>query len=153
MRRIQVSDVASILPVVSMVQGGNSGTALHAIRMRLKNGSKITLADEIDSRQEARWVVSQIETLAGMKLDTHVEVDLPLGVSSQPPQQASGQIFTSSAQRKSATASVGVFFVFLFAMFGFMAWRMTSFSSRTKSSRTAAAAPIKPVARRVFRHR
>src|SRR6266436_5741727 len=148
-RRIQVSDVASILPVVSMVQGGNSGTALHAIRMRLKNGSKITLADEIDSRQEARWVVSQIETLAGMKLDTHVEVDLPLGVSSQPPQQASGQIFTSSAQRKSATASVGVFFVFLFAMFGFMAWRMTSFSSRTKSSRTAAA-PIKPVARRVF---
>ncbi len=150
MRRIQVSDVASILPVVSMVQGGNSGTALHAIRMRLKNGSKITLADEIDSRQEARWVVSQIETLAGMKLDTHVEVDLPLGVSSQPPQQASGQIFTSPAQRKSARASVGVFYVFLFAMFGFMAWRMTSFSSRTKSSRTAAAAPIKPVARRVF---
>jgi len=95
-------------------------------------------------------VVSQIETLAGMKLDTHVEVDLPLGVSSQPPQQASGQIFTSPAQRKSATASVGVFFVFLFAMFGFMVWRMTSFSSRTKSSRTAAAAPIKPVARRVF---
>src|SRR6266446_934862 len=149
-RRIQVSDVASILPVVSMVQGGNAGTALHAIRMRLKNGSKITLADEIDSRQEARWVVSQIETLAGMKLDTHVEVDLPLGVSSQPPQQASGQIFTSPAQRKSARASVGVFYVFLFAMFGFMAWRMTSFSSRTKSSRTAAAAPIKPVARRVF---
>ncbi len=148
-RRIQVSDVASILPVVSMVQGGNAGTALHAIRMRLKNGSKITLADEIDSRQEARWVVSQIETLAGMKLDTHVEVDLPLGVSSQPPQQASGQIFTSPAQRKSARASVGVFYVFLFAMFGFMAWRMTSFSSRTKSSRTAAAAPIKPVERAI----
>ena len=149
-RRIQVSDVASILPVVSMVQGGNSGTALHAIRMRLKNGSTVTLADEIDSRQEARWAVSQIETLAGMKLDTHVEVDLPLGVSAQPPQQASAQIFTSPAQRKSATASVGVFVVFLFAMFGFMAWRMTSFSSRTKSSRTTAAAPIKPVARRVF---
>jgi len=149
-RRIQVSDVASILPVVSMVQGGNSGTALHAIRMCLKNGSKITLADEIDNRQEARWVVSQIETLAGMKLDTHVEVDLPLGVSAQPPQQVSAQIFTSPAQRKSAAASVGVFLVFLFAMFGFMAWRMTSFSSRTKSSRTTAAAPIKPVARRVF---
>jgi len=29
--------------------------------------------------------------------------------------------------------TVGVFYVFLFAMFGFMAWRMTSFSSRTKA--------------------
>src|SRR5260370_36091853 len=114
--------------MVSMVQGGNSGTALHAIRMRLKNGRKITLADEIDSRQEARWVVSQIETLAGMKLDTHVEVDLPLGVSSQPPQQASGRILTSPAQRKSATASVGVFVVVFFAMFGCTAWLMSSFS-------------------------
>src|SRR5258708_26324174 len=35
-------------------------------------------------------------------------------------------------------------------MLGSMAWRMSSFSSRTKSSRTTAAAPIKPVARRVF---
>src|SRR6266478_5066154 len=80
-RRIQVSDVFSIVPVASMQQGGSSGNQLHAIRMRLKDGRKITLADEIDSCQEARWIVSQIETLAGLKLDTHVEVDLPLGVS------------------------------------------------------------------------
>src|SRR6266481_5212721 len=89
-RRIQASDVASIVPVAGMQQGNSTGTVLHAIRMRLKDGSKITLADEIDSRQEARWVVSQIETLAGLKVDTHVEVDLPLGVASQLPRQTSG---------------------------------------------------------------
>jgi hypothetical protein len=150
-RRIQVSDVASIVPVVSMPQGNSSGNALQAIRMRLKDGSKITLADEIDSRQEARWVVSQIETLAGLKLDTHVEVDLPLGVSPQPLRQSSGQVFTPSQQRVPAAASAGVFLVMVAGMIGFTAWRMTSFSSRTNNSRTAAAASAaKPVTRRVF---
>ena len=150
-RRMQVSEVASIVPVVSMQQGNSSGNALHAIRMRLKDGSKITLADEIDSRQEARWVVSQIETLAGLKLDTHVEVDLPLGVSPQTQRQASGQVFTQSQQRVPAAASAGIFLVMVAGMIGFMAWRMTSFPSRTNNSHTAAAASAaKPVARRVF---
>ncbi len=150
-RRIQVSEVVSILPVVSMQQGGNSGNALHAIRVRLKDGSKVTLADEIDNRQEARWVVSQIETLSGLKLDTHVEVDLPLGVAVTPILQKPGQTFTQARARTSTAASLGVFFVMVFGMFGFMAWRMTSFTSRTHNSRTAAAAPVKPpVTRRVF---
>src|SRR5439155_1604680 len=89
----QAKVVVSMVPVASMQQGTSSGNQLHAIRMRLKDGGKFTLADEIDSRQEARWVVSQIETLAGLKLDTHVEVDLPLGVSAQPLRQTPGQVF------------------------------------------------------------
>ncbi|OLB36950.1 MAG: hypothetical protein AUH11_09990 [Acidobacteria bacterium 13_2_20CM_57_17] len=150
-RTIQVSEVVSILPVVSMQQGGSSDNALHAIRMRLKDGSKITLADEIASRQEARWVVSQIETLSGLKLDTHVEVDLPLGVPVTPILQKPGQTFTQARPRTSTAASLGVFFVMVFGMFGFMAWRMSSFTSRISNSRTAAAAPVKrPVMPRVF---
>jgi len=136
--------------VVSAQQATSSASQLYAIRMRLKDGGKFTLADEIDSRQEARWVVSQIETLAGLKLDTHVEVDLPLGVTQQLPGQKPGQVFTPSGRPASAAASMGVFFVMIAGMFGFMAWRMTSFTSRAKNSRTAAAAPVKPVARRVF---
>src|SRR4029077_5519220 len=50
----------------------------------------------------------------------------------------------------STTASFGVFFVFLAAMVGFMVWRMTSFAPRRNNSRAAAAAPVKPAARRVF---
>ena len=148
--RIPVSDVGSIVPVVSMQQGGNSTNALHAIRLRLKDGRKITLADEIASRQEARWVVSQIETLAGLKLDTHVEVDLPLGIPAKPLLQTSGQVVAQARPRTSTTASLGVFFLMVLGMFGFMAWRMSSFPSRTSKSRTAAAAPVKPVPRRVF---
>jgi hypothetical protein len=149
-RRIQVPDVASIVPVVSMQQGNTSGRALHAIRMRLKDGSKITLADEIDSRQEARWVVSQIETLAGLKLDTHVEVDLPLGVAAQPSGQTPSRLFNQPGRRPATAASLGMFFVTVIGMLGFMAWRMTSFTSRAKGSRTTAAAPVKAVTRRVF---
>ena len=150
-RRIQVSDVASIVPVVSMQQGSNAGNQLHAIRLIMKDGRKFTLADEIDSRQEARWVVSQIETLAGLKLDTHVEVDLPLGVSAQPGTQTVGPIFTRSGRPASTAASLVVFFAMVTAMMGFMVWRMTSFSSRTNKSRTAAAAPAaKTISPRVF---
>jgi len=79
-----------------------------------------------------------------------VEVDLPLGVTQQLPGQKPGQVFTPSGRPASAAASMGVFFVMIAGMFGFMAWRMTSFTSRAKNSRTAAAAPVKPVARRVF---
>src|SRR5216684_2212629 len=150
-RRIQVSDVASIVPVVSMQQGTSSGNQLHAIRLRLKDGRKFTLADEIDGRQEARWVVSQIETLAGLKLDTHVEVDLPLGVSPQPGTQTSGQIFNQPRRQTSAAASLGVFFVTMSAMIGFLAWRMTSFTPRANNSRAAAAArTAKTISPRVF---
>jgi len=148
--RIPVSDVGSIAPIVSMQQGGNSTNALHAIRLRLKDGRKITLADEIASRQEARWVVSQIETLAGLKLDTQVEVDLPFGIPAKPLLQTSGQVVTQAQPRTLTTASLGVFFLMVLGMFGFMAWRMSSFPSRTSKSRTAAAAPVKPVPRRVF---
>jgi len=147
-RRIQVSEVASLVPVVSAQQDSGSGNALHAIRMRLKDGRKITLAGEIDSRQEARWVVSQIETLAGLKIDTHVEVDLPLGVSPQLPGQTPGQVFTPSRQPASG-ASLAVFFAIAAAMMGFVAWRMTSFTSRAKNSRASGAA-VQPVPRRVF---
>ena len=150
-RRIQVSDVASIVPVVSMQQGTSSGNQLHAIRLRLKDGRKFTLADEIDGRQEARWVVSQIETLAGLKLDTHVEVDLPLGVSPQPGTQTPGQIFNQPGRQTSAAASLGVFSVLVAAMFGFMAWRMVSFAPRANNSRATAAAPTaKAISPRVF---
>src|SRR5437870_3161244 len=149
-RRIPASDVASIVPVVSMQQGGSSGNALYAIRLRLKNGRKYTLAEEIDSRQEARWVVSQIETLAGLKLDTHVEVDSTFGVSSPPPQPGTGQVFTRPQPKKSVVASIGIFALVTVAMFGWVFWRTPTGASRGSGSRAAAAARPKPVSHRLF---
>jgi hypothetical protein len=149
-QRVPFSEVATILPVVSMQQSGSAGSALYAIRLRTKNDRKITLADEIDSRQEARWIVSQIESLAGLKLDTHVEVVLPLGVSSQAMQPAFGTAASRPQPRQSAAASIAIFIVMAMGIFGWVSWRSFAGSSRVRGARAAAAARPNPVSRRVF---
>jgi hypothetical protein len=145
-KRIPVSNVDSIVPVLSAQQGGTSGNAYYAIRLRTKDGRKLMLADEIDSRQEARWVVSQIETLAGLKLDTHVEVDTPLGVPVLAPQPGSPR----PQARASAAASIAIFIVMATAMFGWVSWRTFAGASRVNGSRAATASPAKSVSPRVF---
>lgn len=152
-KRTQFSDIASIVPIASLQQGGNSDNSIHAIRMLTKSGKRFTLADEISSRQEARWVVSQIEALAGLKLDTHVEVDLPLGVQGQPVQLRTSY---QANRSQSATASLISFAIFVAMVAGFFVWQGKSFSSRTarvsrtSSSRAAAAPRPNPVVPRVF---
>jgi hypothetical protein len=145
-QRIPATDVVSIVSVMSMQQGGHS-TPLYAIRLRVKDGRKITLADEIDSRQEARWVVGQIETLLGLRLDTHVEIDLPLGV---PPLQPGGQAFTNPSRRQSTAASLAVFLLVALAVFGWVFRQSSANPSRVRGSRTAAAPRTNPLAHRVF---
>jgi hypothetical protein len=145
-KHIPVSNVDSIVPVLSAQQGSSSGNAYYAIRLRTKDGRKLTLADEIDSRQEARWIVSQIETLAGLKLDTHVEVDMPLGVPVLAPQPGSAR----PQARVSAAASFAIFVLMTAAVFGWVTWRRAPGGSRRNSSRTAAASPAKSIAPRVF---
>jgi hypothetical protein len=108
-RRTAFSDIAFIVAVASLQPGGNSENSVHSLRMLTKTGKKITLADGISSRQEARWVVSQLETLAGLKLDTHVEIDLPLGVPGQPVQSRNPQTLGSP---QTATATALAFAVF-----------------------------------------
>src|SRR5208282_88086 len=71
-RRFLFSEIDAVVAVTSGQQGGSQGNSMYAIRLRTKNGRRVTLADEISSRQEARWIVSQIETLAGLTIDTHV---------------------------------------------------------------------------------
>jgi len=149
-KRTPFSEVASVVAVANMQQGGNSDNSVHSIRMVTNAGKKITLADEISSREEARWVVSQIESLAGLKIDTRVEVDLPIGVRTRPLGQAAGPIFTNSKQSTSTSASLAVFIMMVAGMLGFMAWRMSSFTTRRNSSRAAAAPRTNPAARRVF---
>lgn len=154
LRRTPFSEVASIVAVGNLQQGGGSATSVYAIRMLTKSGRKFTLANEINSREEARWIVSQIETLAGLKQDTHVEVGLPLGVSAQPPQSMPG---VTIRKTQSSTASLVSFAVFAAMAAALFAWQGKWIfaggprGSRGTSSRTAAAAPRRnPVAPRVF---
>jgi hypothetical protein len=137
-RRFPFSEVASIVPVGSVQQGGNSDdNSIYSIQLQTKSGQKLTLADEISSRQEARWVVSQLETLAGLKLDTHVEVSLPLGVQTQPVQLRAGQSNVRIKTSGSPRVAFAVFGAIVLAMFAWQArWNGGARNVRANTSRT-----------------
>src|SRR5215469_3153300 len=155
-RRFPFSDVASIVPAGTVQQGGNSGdNSIFSIQLHTKSGQKLTLADEISSRQEARWVVSQLETLAGLKLDTHVEVALPLGVQTQPVQLRGGRTNVRVQTTGSSWAAFAIFGAVVLAMFAWQAkWNVGARSVRANTSRTASrtagASRPRPVPPRVF---
>ena len=154
--RFPFSEVASIVPVGSVQQGGNSDdNSIYSIQLQTKGGQKLTLADEIRCRQEARWVVSQLETLAGLKLDTHVEVRLPLGVQTQPVQLRTGQPNVRVQTTGSSWVAFAVFAAMVLAMFAWQAkWNVGARSVRANSSRiasrTGGASRPRPVPPRVF---
>ncbi len=152
-KRFSVSEIDAVVAVTSGQQGGTQGQSMYAIRLRTKNGRRVTLADEIASRQEARWIVSQIETLAGLKIDTHVEVDSPYGPPPQPGQAGSGQqrqpLFGSlqagaiqvgwqQSRRQSRTSTVISFAVFALCvagMFAWQGWRFSTFRAAASAAR------------------
>jgi len=74
-RQMQIADVASILAVTSIQQASSSGSTLYSLRLQTNTGKNHTLVDEIESRQEARWIVSEIEKRAGLRLNTQVRID------------------------------------------------------------------------------
>ena len=149
-KRIPFSEIASVIAFASLQQGGNSDSSVHYIRLLTKSGQKITLADGISNRQEARWVVSQLETLAGLEVDTHVEIDLPLAVPSRPSLSRADTV-TGTFQSFASTLAVFGFFVF-FAVVFFVGQsrRFTPAKARASSSRAAATSRSAPVAPRTF---
>jgi HEAT repeats len=152
LRRTPFAEIASILPVAGPSQGSGSDNSVYSIQLRTKSGKKFTLADEISSRLEARWIVSQLETVAGLKLDTHVEVNLPLGVRAQPAQLRTPQTGIRVQTRGSSWVPFAVFGAFLLALFAWQTnkWSGRSRSVRANSSRTATLPRPRPVAPRVF---
>lgn len=154
-----ISGIDALFPVTSG-QGSSPQYTVYGIRLRMKNGNRVTLADEISSRQEARWIVSQIESLAGLKIDTSVQWDAPLGVSALPPQPGQ-QIFTPKrlggqnarpASAKATAISFALFGLFAVSMFAWQGWRFSTLksmaNSRARTSRSAAASKVP--AKRVF---
>ena len=158
------SAIDAIFPVTSGQQGGGPQNTVYGIRMRLKNGKRVTLADEIRSRQEARWVVSQIESLAGLKIDTGVQWDAPLGVSALPPQPGTAQPGPSGAaspvwgarQPQSPVAAIVAFAVFGLMVLGMFGWQFSriaalrSSANSARGSRSNAAKAKQPPPKRVF---
>ncbi|HYL64011.1 MAG TPA: HEAT repeat domain-containing protein [Candidatus Methylomirabilis sp.] len=168
-KRFPFSQVDAVVPVTSGQTAGNQGNTQYAIRLLTKDGRRYTLADEISTRQEARWIVSQVETLAGLRIDTRVQVDAPFGAASQPPQpfqtssgvaqpgQAGAVALPGWQQRQpqSAKATIISFAVFLVVVAGLFGWqfsRMAAVRSSVNSARgnRSAASRAKQPVRSVF---
>jgi hypothetical protein len=149
-KRFLVSEVDTVVAVTSGQQSGSQGNSMYAIRLRTRGGRRYTLADEISSRQEARWIVSQIESLAGLKIDTHVEIDS----SSGPPPQPDQPLFNSTQSgalgpegmrarlqqprpqsRTSILASIAIFLVLAAKMFAWQGWPFSTFKAAASVSR------------------
>jgi hypothetical protein len=87
-REFPFADIQAIVAVAGIQQGTK---ASYLIRLKTKSGKDFSLAENIAERQEARWVVAQLEKIAGLKQDTHVDLGdafgRPLGA---PPQRSAG---------------------------------------------------------------
>ena len=108
---IPYSDIAQILAATA----GQSTPPSYSLRLQTKGGQKITLADSIDDRQEARWIAAQLEKLVGLRLDTHVQVDMGLGNYGPPPQRG----MASPQAPPGARVAVALGMAVLFGLFAF----------------------------------
>lgn len=82
---IPFSDIESV-HVVAGVQNSNAWSASYMIHLKTRSGRTLRLADSIANREEARWIVGQIEEIAGLKTDTEVVLQ-NLGRDFGPPPQ------------------------------------------------------------------
>jgi hypothetical protein len=86
-REIPFSDVQNVVAGMGM-QTSNAVSGSYRVRLETKSGEDFSLVDNITDRQEARWIVGQIEKLVGLKTDTHVALQDSFGQDySRPPQR------------------------------------------------------------------
>lgn len=147
-REIPFSDIAQILTVTIAQQRG--ARASYYLYLYTKDGKKLTLADAIDNRQEARWIAAQLEKLADLKLDTHVAVQAGLGAPSAPPQRGRAPSAPSSAFRRNSPVATAVGLAFFLAWMGFVGYHIFSRGHRqtNRASKVSASAkrPLRQVA-------
>ena len=141
-REIPYSDVAQILAATTAQNTPPS----YSLRLQTKSGQKITLADSIDDRQEARWVAAQLEKLAGLKLDTHVQVDMGLGGYGPPPQRGVQRPALAPRVRAALVMGIAVLFGGIFFLTGrSLMFKNQPARPRTPRSLKIAKSPVQPV--------
>ncbi len=122
-REVSFSEIAQILTVTIGQQ--RAARASYYLYLFTKDGRKLTLADAIDSRQEARWVAAQLEKLVGLKLDTHVAVQAGVGVSGTPPQR--GQTSSGApGYRRNSPVAIAIGLAFFLGWMGFVSYQISS---------------------------
>ena len=132
---IPFSEIAEIHPYSGLQQGTNS---FYGLRLTTKSGRRHNLVNGIADRQEARWLVSQIESAAGLKQDTRVEAPNFYG---PPPQRG---VTPPSVPRRKAPGWVAVAFMLVWIGFIFGRVLIPALSHSAKSNVTRSKSASRP---------
>jgi hypothetical protein len=146
-REIPFTDIAQILAATTSAGQGTQPS--YSVRLQTKDGKKVTLADAIYNRQEARWVVAQLEKFVGLKLDTHVAADPGFGAYGPPPQRGVVPSGSPARFRRNSPAAIAVGIVFMVAWTGYLGFRIFSMGHGTTNRVSKPGSPAKTALRQV----
>lgn len=141
---ISFSDIATIVPIASGQQAGKGG-AWHSLRLTKKNGRFLTLVGGISNRQEAQWLVSQLESSVGLQQDTHVEFDVfSDGGYGPPPRRGAPASEPARPAIKPSPWMIVVFMLVWVSIFGIGIFRTFTRTAPVKARKPAQAQQILP---------
>jgi hypothetical protein len=66
-RRIALSEIASISDRITSQQGGATGVPYYDIELALREGKKLTLGHSVRDKHETGWLVAEMQRLAGVQ--------------------------------------------------------------------------------------
>lgn len=66
-RKIALSEIASISDRITSQQGGGTGIPYYDIELTLRDGKKLTLGRNVRDKHETEWLVEDMRRLAGMQ--------------------------------------------------------------------------------------
>jgi hypothetical protein len=66
-RRIALSEIASISDRITSQQGGATGVPYYDIELTLRDGKKLTLGRSVRDKHETEWLVAEMQRLAGCR--------------------------------------------------------------------------------------
>jgi HEAT repeats len=140
-KRVPISQIDKIVAVTTGQPNGTLNNG-HSIRLVTKDYCQHTVVSDISSRQEARWVVSQLETLAGLKIDTRVLVESPYGPPPQPGINSNAGAFGPAWQpprKQFAAATIIPFLIFVLiggGIFALQGWHFLTLRSSANAWRS-----------------
>src|SRR5581483_4158436 len=131
---IPFAEIAELHPYSGFQQGTNT---FYGLRLTTKSGRKLNLVNGIADRQEARWLVAQIESAAGLKQDTRVEMTNLYG----PPPQRGVTPPSVPARKAPGWVAVTIMLAWIGFIFGRVLIPVFSHSAKSNVARSKSASP------------
>lgn len=130
-REFRFAEIKSL--VAGMGVQSTGANASYRIQLSTTDGKSLSLADNITDRQEARWIVAQMEKLVGLKTDTHVALQDAFGHAYAPPPQHASVGAMQIPARKASTVAQILAFIMVAAWAGFFIFGVVRIGSTARN--------------------